>query len=95
MATKLKKNPFVKLPWWFAIEAAKATKTPAALVWIELAYRAWKAGSLTVPLPNMRLVKMGVSREVKRRILRDLEVAKLIKVERRHHKAPLVTLIAL
>jgi hypothetical protein len=95
MATKLKKNPFVKLPWWFAIEAAKATKSTKALVWVELVYRAWKAKSLTFPLPNMRLKKMGVGREAKRRVLRDLEAAKLIMIKRRHKKAPLVTLIAL
>jgi hypothetical protein len=95
MAAKSKKDPFVKLPWWFAAEAAKATKTAAALVWIELAYQSWKAKSLTFPLSNKRLERAGVSRDVKRRVLCDLERATLIMVERRRGRAPRVTLVAL
>jgi hypothetical protein len=95
MAAKSKKDPFVRLPLWFAVEAAKATKTPAALVWVELVYQSWKAKSLTFPLSNGRLKKAGVSREIKRRALRDLERAGLIMVERRHGRAPRVTLVAL
>jgi hypothetical protein len=51
--------------------------------------------SPTFPLPNVRLSKNGVSRKVKCRVLRDLEAAGLITIERRHGKTPLVTLTVL
>ena len=90
-----KKDPFVKLPLWFAIAAAKATKTPAALVWVYLVRLSWREESLTFALPNGWLERSGVSREVKRRVLRDLERAGLITLERRTKKSPIVTLVAL
>jgi ribosomal protein S19E (S16A) len=90
-----KQEQFVKVPLWWAAEAAKATRTPVMLVLIELLHRSWKARSLTFPLPNGSLKKYGVSRDIKRRVLCDLEEAGLITVERRHGKAPLVTLVTL
>jgi hypothetical protein len=89
------KDAFVKVPLWWAEAAAKATHTPGMLVLIELLHRSWKAHSLTFPLSNKSLEKSGVSREIKRRVLRDLEAAGLITVERRHGRAPLVTLVVL
>jgi hypothetical protein len=83
------------VPLWWAVEAAKATHTPATVVCIELLHASWKAKSPTFPLPNGRLKKMGVSREVKRYVLRDLEAAGLITVERRSGKTPIVTLVVL
>jgi hypothetical protein len=88
-------DPFVKLPLWWATQAAKATKTKKALVWVELLYAAWKEKCATFPLPNGRLAKLGVSRETKRRALRDLERAGLIVVERPSRKTPIITLVAL
>jgi hypothetical protein len=90
-----KAEPFVKVPLWWVVEAAKATHTPATVVCIELLHTSWKVKSQTFPLPNGRLKKMGVSREVKRYVLRDLEAAGLITVERRSHKTPIVTLVIL
>ncbi len=90
-----KVEPFVKVPLWWAAEAAKATRSPTTTVLVELLYRSWKAKSLTFPLPNGRLNKNGVSRKVKCRVLRDLEAAGLIKVERRSGKTPPVTLMVL
>jgi hypothetical protein len=86
---------FVKVPRWWAAEAAKATRMPRMLVLLELLHRSWKARSLTFPLPNGSLGKKGAGREAKRRVLRDLERAGLITVERRHRKAPIVTLVVL
>jgi hypothetical protein len=94
MAAK-SKDAFVKVPLWWAAEAAKATRMPGMLVLIELLHRSWKAKGLTFPLPNGSLRKHGVSREIKRKKLRDLEAAGLITVERRDGKAPLVTLVVL
>jgi ribosomal protein S19E (S16A) len=87
-----KVKPFVKVPLWWITAAAKARDT---LVLIELLYASWKARTSTFPLPNRRLAKLGASREVKRRVLRDLEQAGLISVERPTRKSPVVTLIPL
>ena len=90
-----KTEPFVKVPIWWMTEATRLTRTPAALGCIHLLLASWKARSLTFPFPNARLKKGGVSREVKRRVLRDLEAGGLIKVERRSGKTPIVTLVVL
>ena len=89
------KDPFVKVPLWWAEAAAKATRTPGFLVCIELLRASWKAKSLTFSASNKRLAKAGVSREVKRRVLRDLEAAGLVTIERRPGRSPRVTLVAL
>jgi hypothetical protein len=94
--TKRKKPElFVKVPLWWAAKAAKATKTPKALVWVRLLHLAWKAKSLTFPLPNGKLEDNGVSRFAKYRALRELEAAGLIVVERRHGKTVMVSIVAL
>jgi ribosomal protein S19E (S16A) len=92
---KRKEPPFVKVPLWWAESVAEATKSPAVLVGIRLLYAAWKAKSMTFSLPNSYLQRHGVSREIKRRVLRDLETAGLITVERRHGKSPRVTIVVL
>jgi hypothetical protein len=92
---KQKAEPFVKVPLWWITAATKATNNHKALVCIELLYASWKAKSLTFPLPNARLQKGGITRETKRRALRDLERSGLIIVERPSRKTPIVTLILL
>jgi hypothetical protein len=92
---KKKTEPFVKVPLWWMTEATKLTRTPAALVCIHLLHASWRARSLTFTLSNGSLKKCGVSREIKRRVLRDLEAGGLIKVERRSGRAPVVTLVVL
>ena len=88
-------EPFVKVPLWWIEAAAKATKSSTTVVLIELLRLRWKTGSSTFPLPNARLQRLGVSRKVKQRILRELELARLIIVERPARKSPVVTLNAL
>jgi ribosomal protein S19E (S16A) len=90
-----KVEPFVKVPLWWIAAAAAAIRSPSVVVLVELLYASWKAKNLTFPLPNGRLTKRGASREVKRRVLRDLERAGLITVERPPRKSPVVTLITL
>ena len=89
-----KAEPFVKVPLWWIEETARLTKSPTTLVLIELLRLHWKTKSLTFPLPNGRLQRLGVSRDVKRRVLRDLERA---RDHRRAaaRKTPVVTLNAL
>jgi hypothetical protein len=90
-----KVEPFVKVPLWWAETAAKATRSPALLVLIEILRIQWKRHGMTFPLPNARLKKLGVSREVKRRVLRDLQLAGLLTVEQLPGRAPLITLVLL
>jgi hypothetical protein len=95
-APKHKKTErFVRVPLWWIETAAKDARSPTTLVLIELLYAAWKAKSSTFPLPNGRLKSLGVSREVKRRVLRDLERRPVILVKRSPGKTPIITLIGL
>jgi hypothetical protein len=95
MPSKAKRDAFVQVPLWWAEQAAQATRTPQAMVWLWLLHLAWKERSATFRLPNERLAVRGVSRFVKMRALRDLEAAGLIQVERVRGKAPTVTLLYL
>jgi hypothetical protein len=92
---KKKAEPFVIVPLWWIEAAAKATKSPTTVVLIELLRLHWKTKSLTFPLPNGRLQKLGVNRECKRQVLRSLEQARLITVERPSRKTVVVTLVVL
>jgi hypothetical protein len=94
-SSKKAPDAFVKLPLWFAREAAKATGTRKALVWIWLVRLAFETRSLEFPVPNARLKKFGVSRNIKDKTLRELEAAGLIRVSRRHGKTVRVSLITL
>jgi hypothetical protein len=88
-----KAERFVKVPLWWIAATAKYARSPAALVMVELLYASWKAWSSTFLLPNVRLAKLGVSREIKRRVIRDLEEGGLITVERKVSKSPIITLV--
>jgi hypothetical protein len=90
-----KVEPFVKVPLWWIAAAARHARSPATLVMVELLRASWNTKSLTFPLPNGRLEALGVSRDVKRRVLIDLERGGLIAVERRPNKNPIVTLLRL
>jgi hypothetical protein len=90
-----KVEAFVKVPLWWITTAADATGSPAVLVLIELLRLQWKTRRMSFPVPNARLKNLGVSREVKRRVLRDLQRAGLITVDRRTRKSPIVTLVSL
>ena len=92
---KTKTDLFAKVPLWWAEQAAQATKTPKAFVWVWLLHLAWKAQSNMFHLPNARLLDRGVSPYAKRRALRELEAAGLIRVVREVGKSPLVTLMHL
>jgi hypothetical protein len=87
-------NSFAKVPLDWATAAARATRTPQAMVWIMLHHMAWQTGCTAFPLSNAVLAKYGVNREVKRRALKALEASGLIQVERRHGRAPVVTLVS-
>jgi hypothetical protein len=88
-----KVEAFVKVPLSWIAAAAKHARSPATLVMVELLRASWKARSSRFSIPNVRLAKLGVSREIKRRVIRDLEGGGLLTVERRPSKSPIITLI--
>jgi hypothetical protein len=88
-----KVKPFVKLPVDWAYAFGQATRSPELLICTELLSRYWRTKSRTFPLPNDRLKGLGVSREIKRRVLRELEQGGLILIERPARKTPLITLL--
>ena len=90
-----KQQQFVKVPLQWAADAAKATGTRGAMVWILLLHMAWKTKSTTFPLSNVILTRYGVSREMKRRVLEKLEASGWIKIERRWKRNPIVTLLTI
>jgi hypothetical protein len=92
-----KEEPFVKVPLWWIEQAAKQIHSPATLVLVELLHAKFKTRSSTFTLSNARLQKLGVSRKVKHRILRNLAYGKgrMITVEQKAGRAPRISLIGL
>jgi hypothetical protein len=81
---------YAQVPLAWAARAAQATNSPAAVVWVEIIFLAWRAKGAPFPLSSGRL---SVSRKLKCRVLRDLERAGLVAVHWRVRQAPLVTLL--
>jgi hypothetical protein len=94
-AKRKKRDPFVKVPLQSAAAAAKATGGQRFMVWLYLLHRSWFEKRTTVSLPNGALRKYGISRDIKRKALADLEAVGLVQVDRRPHKNPRVTLTTL
>jgi hypothetical protein len=92
-----KAEAFVKVPLWWIELAAKRTGSPTTLVLIELLYAKFRARSSTFKFSNVRLQKLGVSRDVKRRVLHDLAKGRgrMIVLEQKIGRAPVITLIGL
>jgi hypothetical protein len=88
-----KAAPFAKVSLAAAVKAYTAMNCPKAIVWIWLVHRVWHQKSRTVAVPNDAMAKLGVSREMKRRALQQLEVAGLVALERPLRKTPIVTLL--
>ena len=76
-----------------AAAAYRAMNCPKAMVWAWLMQQTRMKGNLTVAVPNGALTKWGVSREIKRRALQQLEAAGLITIERPAKKTPVVTIV--
>jgi hypothetical protein len=95
IATKRKHatDPFARVSLAWATAAAKATKTPKALVWTRLLYLSWWNQIQPFKLPNRWFAARGVNRFAKNRALNELEAAGLIAVERREGKSPRVTVL--
>jgi hypothetical protein len=94
-APKKTQDKFAQVPLWWAEQAAQATDTRKAMVWVWLMRLNFETRSKTFSLPNARLLKCGVSRFTKGRALQELEAAGLIRVSRKPGKSPVVTLLYL
>jgi hypothetical protein len=88
-----KNDGFAMVPLDWAADVAEAMRAPGYMVFTLLAYLAWKTKSSTFVLSNVYLKRYGVDRDAKRRALARLEKAKVIRIERDGHHAPVVTLL--
>jgi len=77
------------VPLWCAEEMAKASRSPAVIVCIRLLHLSWKTKSATVTLSNHN----GAHRNSKDRVLRNLETAGWVQIERRRGRSPRVTVL--
>jgi hypothetical protein len=83
-----KGEPFVVVPLRWARLAVKDGGLMEFFICADLLHRAWKAKGKSFVMPNTKCV----SPKVKYRVLRALAAAKLITVEWRHGKSPLITM---
>jgi hypothetical protein len=88
-----RRQQFVQLPWTWIERLAQSRSANTYRVALTLLYLHWKANGEPIKLANGMLAIDGVSRFAKYRALAELEQFKLIKVERRPKKSPIVTLI--
>lgn len=84
---------FVRFPYLVGMLVARECKMPLLGVLLELMRRSYgRHGQNPVKLPNTDLGKSGGSRRSKWRALRRLEKLKVISIEYRKKKSPLITL---
>lgn len=86
---------FVRVPWAWIDRLKVVNRGSTYRVALLLNYEYWRNGGRPIRLSNAMLVDEGVTRRSKDRALRELEQLKLVKVERRPRKSPLVTLMAI
>lgn len=87
-------DSYAQVPLKDAAKAFKANKTSKAFVWIYLLHSVWLSKNKTVTITNQQLEWYDISRETKRKALRDYERAGLIKVSKDGNHAVVVTLLA-
>jgi hypothetical protein len=93
-ARRGKRPEFTVMELRWAVDMAKAAGTPNAAVIVMLPYMAWKTKSQTFPFSNALLTKYGIDRQIKYRVLANLEKSGKIQIERRGDgKAPIITLL--
>jgi hypothetical protein len=88
-----KDPPFAIVDLAKAAKAFAAMGCPKAMAYVWLMHETRKTGKRTVAMPNGELVKYGISREIKRRALKELEADGAVAVNWRPKKTPFVTLL--
>jgi hypothetical protein len=87
-----RQGTFVLVPLQWAAELAGITSTPKSLAWLSLLFAAWEAKGKPFVFSNDKLIGK-CSRELKRRVMSELEAAGWIKVEQKGKRAPTVTFL--
>jgi hypothetical protein len=86
-------DPYAQVLLKDAADAFKANKTSKPFVWLLLQHLAWLNKDKTVAITNQLLGWYGISRETKRKALKDYESAGFIKVLKDGNRAVVVTLL--
>jgi CRP-like cAMP-binding protein len=86
---------FAIVPLSLAKRAAAATGNAQVLVYVYLLYLCRYKKTDTVKLTNRDLQLLGISKEVKRRALLNLEAEGLIRVSRSNNRSPEATVLGL
>jgi hypothetical protein len=88
-----KAQPFAIVALDATAEAFRAVNCSKAMVYVWLVHQARMTGRRTIAVPNKVLAKYGVTRETKRRALKELEAGGLIELDQQPRKTPHVTLL--
>ena len=72
----------------------KAVGFGTECVFRHLLFLTWRSPDKPVVLANAELARKGINRQTKRRALLELETLGLIRVEWRHKKSPIVTVLS-
>jgi hypothetical protein len=86
-----RREKFAMFPmaWYEALNGAPGTTYRVAIYLLHLH---WKSNGRPIKLPNGMLEIDGVGRHSKWRALRDLECRRLITIECRHRRSPIIRL---
>jgi hypothetical protein len=85
-------SKFIMLPYRPTVTVAAALGQAEWAIIGYLTYESWWQSKETVLLPSLPFRKAGFSRSAKSRALRHLEQIGLVRVTRRRHRNPLVSL---
>jgi len=94
-----RREHFVSMSWKLIEAAVPHFRDKSWVVLMQIVYETWrhtevrKRQGYTIKLPNQFLKRLGISRHTKYLALRKLEAAKIISVDWRDKKSPLVTLL--
>jgi DNA-binding HxlR family transcriptional regulator len=86
-----RRETFVQTPWKSIEKMRGVDHTWSVLMYLQ--HLSWKQGGGPIKLANGMLEMDGISREAKRRALRELERRGLITVERHPRKSPTVRMV--
>jgi hypothetical protein len=89
-----RREQFVIVPWFWIERLSEARHISTYRVALHILHLNWKRRGQSFVLPNGMLKMEGVSRWGKWDALQELEQLKLIRIERRPRKSPVITVIS-
>jgi len=89
--SKRQRQQFVMVPWWWVERLKGARYTATFLVAHHVLYRHWKTSGQPVPVSNVALKPLSVSRWAKWRALQELERLGLVTMRTRRRRVPMIT----